>query len=342
MKKLLCLVLVIACMQVAHAQDKPRLLKYTTPLCPIDISKTFAKEGLLMANKETVSITKDTIYKEISQDIKDKEGETVLKKGTKMPEEKYDTVLLRTLLIEPGFAFDIIQQIGNYSLIKFWPLKDQKNKGLFHHYLSGKESGEQLDKLGSDSGNFAVEGLKIVTSKPNGKGDSVLYDLSKSTFIVPTALILNNSIEFENKNGALNVGLLALPVKIRPFATESGQFDFADGFSVGTTLSWTLHHNFKTGFTHNLLLYVGISSFTADSSKIKEQRNDYKIAAFSPAIGWMWGKNNVQLSVLGGMDFPAGNLQKKWVYRNMPWFGLGIGIGLFKIGNEETTKQGKN
>ena len=48
----------------------------------------------------------------------------------------------------------------------------------------------------------------------------------------------------------------------------------------------------------------------------------------------MFEKNGVQLSLLCGVDLPSGNIQKKWVYRNMPWLGLGVGVGLFKINNE--------
>ncbi len=326
---------------LAQISDKPRYLKYATPLCPIDIAKTFAKEGLLAANTETISIEKDTIYTVLKADIKDSDGSIILKQGTRIPEGRSDTLLLRTLLISPGYAFNIIQQIGSYSLIQFWPLKNQKNKNLFGYLLSREKEGEKLNRFDKES-SYTVDGLKLTLSGSETDKKAEVFDLSKTVFIVPTSLIINNSTEFENHNKALNIGLLALPVKIRPFATESGQFDFSDGFSVGTTLSWTIHHNFKKGFTHNALLYVGISSFTADSSKIKEQRNDYKIATFSPAIGWMWGKNNVQLSFLVGVDFPPGQLQKKWVYRNKPWFGLGIGIGLFKIGNEGNNIEGKN
>lgn len=59
------------------------------------------------------------------------------------------------------------------------------------------------------------------------------------------------------------------------------------------------------------------------------------IATFSPALGYMWEKHNVQLTLLAGVDLPAGKIQKEWVYRNMPWLGIGVGIGLFKIDNEK-------
>lgn len=324
----------------AQITDKPRLLKYTTPLCPIDISKTFAKEGLLAANTETVSVKKDTIYTVLKSDMKQSNGYVILRQGTEIPEERYDTVLLRTFLISPGYAFNIIQNIGSYSLIQFFPLKHQKKKNLFGHILARKKAGEKLNSLDVES--YTIQGLKLTLQTPGVDKTENIFDLSETVFIVPTSLILNNSYEFENQNGVFSIGLLALPVKLRPFATESGQFDFTDGFSVGTTLSWTIHQNFKKGFAHSALLYVGVSSFTADSSKIKEQRNDYKIATFSPAIGWMWGKNNVQLSLLVGIDFPPGQLQKKWVYRNKPWLGLGIGIGLFKIGNDTNNQLGNN
>ncbi len=306
--------------------EKPRYLKHATLLCPIDITKSYSKEGLIGANTETITLIPDTVIVK-ERDIKDSIVE--------IRKIKMDTVLSKNILIEKGFAFDVVQEIGSYSIIKFWDLSDSTAKGLLKKMGEKKDNIEKKAISLKDLESMKVNGLTAVI-------DNVDYDLSKTYYILPTKTLINNSTEFENKKDLWSLGLLVLPVKIRPFASESGQFDFSGGFSVGTTFAWTVHHNWQTNFTHNFLIYAGISSYKADESKIKEEREDYTIATFSPALGWMWEKNNVQLSVLVGIDFPPGELQKNWVYRNQPWVGLGVGIALFKIDNGEQTKNGTN
>lgn len=309
--------------------EKPRYLKHATLLCPIDITKSYSKEGLIGANTSTVSIIEKNSFEEKT----DLEGKLV-----KLPKVLKDTILVKNILIDNGSAFNVVQQIGSFSIIKFWKLSESSGKGLLKT-LNSKFKTDTISKseliVEKNYANLKITGLLA-------ENQNEVIDLSKSYYIVPTKTLINNSTEFENKSGLWNIGLLVLPVKIRPFSTESGQFDFTSGFSVGTTFAWTVHHNWKTNFSHSFLVYGGISSYKADESKIKEFREDYTIATFSPALGWMCEKNNVQLGLLVGIDFPAGNLQQKWVYRNQPWFGIGIGIALFKINSDEQTKSGEN
>ncbi len=334
MNKLLILVLLVTttfCLAQTTKFEKPRYLKYATVLCPIDISKSYSVKSLLVSNTSTIKISESSTLA-----FENKIGEDG--KEVKVKKVLIDTLLVKTILIQKGYAFDVVQEIGSFSIIKFWDLKNSTSKSLIEKFKDKKIKKEDVKfskfKLDNDYNSLEFKGL-VATDKVDN------FDLTETYYILPTKTLLNNSKEFEDKSDAWNIGLLVMPIKIRPFATESGQFDFSDGVSVGTTLSWTLHHNFKTNFTHNLLLYVGISSYTADESKIKETREDYKIATFSPAIGWMWEKNGVQLSLLTGIDFPAGSLQKNWVYSNMPWFGMGIGVGLFKINNDNKTENTK-
>jgi hypothetical protein len=307
--------------------SKSHYLKNPTVFTPVDITKIYTKYGLIQGNR----LTLDTVNK--IQELKIQESDSSKTSIAKI--KIIDTVFKCPITIESGYAYNIIQEIGTFTIIKFWPIKENKAVGLLQSFKINKEdNSKKMDVSLCDTlKSLKIDGLRLKTIDSS----KTAFDLTQSYYIVKTAVLKSNSVEFENKKGLWNIGLLVLPVKVRPFATKSGQFDFADGFSVGTTFSWTVHHNWKTNFTHNFLLYVGISSYTADSSKLNEQRNDYKIATFSPAIGWMWEKNNVQLSILAGIDFPSGNLQQKWVYKNMPWIGVGVGIGLFKIGNEKNT-----
>lgn len=317
------------CVAQTSQFEKPRYLKHAILLCPVDITKSYSKEGLIYGNL----VTLDTVHR-----IELEEKEDLKKEKFTTKKIVVDTILVKNLLIEKGNAFNVVQQIGSFSVIKFWDLSNSNGKSLLKKINSTLKKDTTLRKeleLDKSFETMKINGLAAVINNED-------YDLSKSYYIVPTKTLINNSTEFENKSGLWNIGLLVLPIKIRPFATESGQFDFSNGFSVGTTFAWTAHHNWQTNFTHSFLLYAGISSYKADETKIKEVREDYTIATFSPAIGWMWEKNNVQLGILMGIDFPSGNLQQNWVYRNQPWFGLGVGIALFKINSDTQTKSGTN
>lgn len=314
---------------LSQSNSKSHYLKTPTVVTPVDITQLYTKPGFIKGNAESLDTVK-TINEIMIQEV---DATPVSKKVVII-----DTIFKTPIIIEQGFAYNILQEIGSFTIIKFWPIKDNKGVGL----ISAVSSGDRAEAPALTTNFGSLQQLKVEGLKVKNQQGSLIFDLSKNYYLVKTADLKNNSVEFENKKGLWNIGLLVLPVKLRPFATEKGQFDFADGFSVGTTFSWTVHHNWKTNFSHSFLLFVGISSYTADSSKLREQRNDYKIAAFSPAIGWMWEKNNIQLSLLTGIDFPTGNLQQKWVYRNKPWVGVGVGIGLFKIGNENNTAKQSN
>lgn len=339
MKTKLLLLFLIGCLGFVQAQtgkfEKPRYLKFGTFVCPVDMANSYNGKGLF-DNKVTTELKS-----KIVSEIVGEEKLTITKKAN-------DTILLKTIFIEKGYAFDVVQQIGSYSIIKFWNLKDATATSLFGtlkennqnvKIMSAQKSKSANEKdsfaaldLSKDISNYKIEGLVASNGKEN-------IDLSKTYYVVPTKTVENNSTEFESKTNQWSIGILALPVKTRPFATKSGQFDFSSGFSVGTTLAWTVHHNWQTNFTHNILLYAGVSSYKAEKSKLYSNPvvsdETETIATFSPALGYMWEKHNVQLTLLAGVDLPAGKIQKEWVYRNMPWLGIGVGIGLFKIDNEK-------
>lgn len=321
-------------------QEKPRYLKHAIPVTPIDMGKSYDSLGLFGSNTATIRLKPKTIIEKMEL--------VSTNQSVEVKKQVNDTILLKTIMIEKGLAFDVIQQLGSYSIIKFWNINEASAKNLSqklreqYGISKPKSSQKKVYKALNVADTFdhiEVKGLVALAKKGN---DTIDYDLSQTYYVLPTKTMENNSTEFENKSGKWNIGLLAMPIKLRPFATESGQFDFLSGYSVGTTFSWTVHHNWKSNFTHNFLVYAGVSSYKADESKIKEFREDYTITTFSPALGWMVEKHNVQLGLLVGIDFPAGELQKKWVYRNMPWFGIGVGVALFKINNENQSKTGEN
>jgi hypothetical protein len=332
MYKKLLIVLVVLFNQPVFAQtfSKPRFLKYPTAACPVDIRKQLSYEGFLKADSLNVRVFDTILIQKASSEIKNKDNNVIVSKGDPLKTTVSDTALLSAIVFKEGLAFDVIQQIGSYCLIKFWPINDTSLISVF-------ETGINLRM-----NNLVANGLKGSFKDTNKSKPEVNYDLSKNAYLVPTNLIINNSVEFESKFHQWNIGILILPIKVRPFATESGHFDFLDGLSLGTALSFNVEQKWAKNRSINIVLYAGLSSFTADSAKIKERREDYKITAFSPAVGLMFEKSGVQICGMIGMDFPVGSIQKKWVYRNMPWMSIGLGFSLFKISNNDSNKTGTN
>jgi hypothetical protein len=338
MYKKLLIILVVLFNQPVFAQNfsKPRFLKYPTAACPVDIRNQLSYEGFLKADSLNVRVFDTILIQKASSEIKDKANNVIVSKGDSLKTTVRDTALLSAIVFNEDLAFDVIQQIGSYSLIKFWPINGKNLVSVFETGINLKMN------------DLVTNGLKGFLKKTNNKNDTIdkkdtiKYDLSKNAYIVPTNLIINNSVEFESKFHQWNIGILILPIKVRPFATESGHFDFLDGLSLGTAFSFNIDHNWVKDRSINIVLYAGLSSFTSDSVKIKERREDYKITAFSPAVGLMFEKSGVQICGMLGMDFPVGSIQKNWVYRNMPWVSIGLGFSLFKISNNDSNKTGTN
>lgn len=278
--------------------------------------------------------------------------------------DKKDTSFNYAILSKKGIVFETIQQIGSFTVIKLWkyPNSSQKNsKQISEHarfsYIYDKNvkkmnNFKQIDgiELLTDLNTSQKDALKLNYIFAENTLDSIYVDPSRDYYLVSTEDVNGKSQEFQYKKGAWNVGAMYLPLKLRPFSTSSGFFDFVSDFSVGTSLSFTLKQNLITGLTTNLIFYAGVSSIKVDSAIAADPSNStfkqsQNITAFSPAIGMYWEKNNIQIGFVVGMDLPSRNLQKTWVYRNMPWIGLSAGITLFKLtnnsGNSENATQSK-
>lgn len=324
-KHLLLLLLAATASQTFAQLDKskPRVIRKSILLSPIDVSNIYTKDGIIGNNPATITVTATT--------------KSIVDNAAGAPQTVKvlaDTSITNAIEFAPNRAFNIDSQIGSFTIIKFWPLADATGKGFIKKMLATSPSGEKL--------NLTTYNNTIEVDELTAKQGSKSIDLTKSYYIVPTTTLLEKTAAFESKQHNVNIGLLVLPVKVRPWATEAGQFDFTAGLSMGATLCWTYHHNFASDISHNLLVYAGASTYTADESKIKETRDDYSITSFSPAIGYMFEKKRVQLSLLVGMDFPPGAVQKNWVYRNKPWIGIGVGIALFNVSNPDNTQAGTN
>ena len=145
-------------------------------------------------------------------------------------------------------------------------------------------------------------------------------------------------------------GTVILPLKLRFGDTDSKgnnlrYFDFTSEVNVGLSVA----HRFTKGNTRTIDFYgflsLNLSSIPVDSANTQGfQKTKTNASAISPTIGMVINFKNSGLQLIGtiGMDFMAGELGRKWTYRNQPWIGIGVGFSIFKFGDKGTaTEQDK-
>ncbi len=340
------LILFVCFAIIAKAQDKPRKFVKTIALCPIDISKISTQT---LEEQSTIKIESKTVLLKVGDRVEAKGFITENKDSIKT----VDTTYKYYVLSQVGLVFSVEQQVGSFSIIKIWDYSKQNNKNISEYSYYDKIK----NTLNANSKVFIpikINGKRNVddrantnTLKKNGIAETKV-DPTKDFYLVKTDELLSKSEEFEYKQGTLNVGIMFLPIKLRPFSTNgNGNFDFTSELNLGTGISFTAWHNIKKDYTTNIVLYTGISSTKIDSALVtdstaKNYRQAQNTTVFSPALGLYWEKKGIQIGFLIGMDFPTRNLQKSWVYRNMPWISLSAGISIFKLTNNTSTTTGNN
>lgn len=334
--------------QMASAQNKPRKFKTPVVMCPVDYGILIRQGITPVSLSSTISVTtfKQTLIK----------GNPVPPNArltaTNNVVEVTDTLFTYTITANAGTAFNVIRTVGSFTLIKLWRFSESEEKDSSQ--ISEYMLASRLYKKDNNSNIPAnLQGVRSLTKSEKNEVESSTgstqiqkVDPSKDFYLIKTDDLDKYSEEFEYRKNAWNIGIMYLPVKLRPFATRSGMFDFVSDLSVGTSFSKTIHHNFINDMTTNLLLYAGLSSVKVDSlisggdsAFFKKPQN---ILSFSPAIGMYWEKKGIQVGFVLGMDFLTGSLQKNWSYRGMPWFALTAGVNLFKLTNNSGSIKGEN
>jgi hypothetical protein len=247
-----------------------------------------------------------------------------------------DTLLLVSRMFPKNTAFEVVQpSFGKFVIIKPWTFKssEDSNKGMVSKFSS--DTGDK-----GSSSEFIASAFLASYNFPFKIENNT--DPSKDYYILTKAQFAESLKEFEYAKHSWSFGLMLIPIKIRPFATQSGYFDFTSELNLGPSIAYNLNHNWKRDIKTSAVLTLGVTTFNVDSNIVKATLSDYKIAAFSPSLGLLWDFGKFQASIVTGIDFPARAIQKNWVYRNMPWFGFGIGISIFKINGSGEDASGKN
>ncbi len=142
------------------------------------------------------------------------------------------------------------------------------------------------------------------------------------------------------------LGIPTIPAKLRFGNGATGKnpryFRFESNLSLGLSLGAKWQVGKEIGL--NVIGGFTIASVQVDSVTTNKIINTTTTAAsFSPHIGFVIDINKFQVGLYTGMDFLYGQPNKYWVYRNQPWFGIGVGYSLFKIDRDsEAPKRSSN
>ncbi|MFI5158965.1 MAG: hypothetical protein ACHQF4_08865 [Sphingobacteriales bacterium] len=237
--------------------------------------------------------------------------------------------------IPPGIKFKItkIKDDGNYVI---QILKATKPNSVVHNVKafnakfvissSTKTPGEQQNQVQQKSGNGDNSPIGN-TGTDDGGGDGEDY-----VFILLPSGTFNSSCDTIVKRHSFALGVLTVPIKIRPGEKLSNgtyrDFSFESDISIGLSFGYKYSPNKHSSY--NFLTGVDLTSVPVTP---ETTNNAVSAATNLSAITWHLGVlfqvNNFQLGAFTGIDYLAGNTGRQWMYRNDMWLGIGIGYSIF-------------
>lgn len=206
-----------------------------------------------------------------------------------------------------------------------------------------------------ENGDFIIEYNKRVKTEDirlmsqKFDGDTLYYLVKRKDFESKFIKLYSNSLNYPFSlfplkfgrywfNGTtLNVGILALPFKLRP-RSSINDFDFNGGLSLGTTLGIRHRVSRTEPYYLNIIGYTGLSSVplnnknTLSLAGTNTTRNE---ASFTYAVGIIYEMNNVQVGFILGRDLIANQSEVQWRDYNRNWLSIGLGTYLFNRRKDE-------
>ena len=215
---------------------------------------------------------------------------------------------------------------------------ETKDFKVFYIVKFNVGKGDKADSLESVKLNERVSSYKV-REKGNFTGEQITnyFKLTNAEFTEVTTKI----------DARWTFGTVILPLKLRFGDTDNKgnnlrYFDFTSEVNVGLSLAWRM----TRGNTRTIDTYffgsLNLSSIPVDSANTQGfQKTKTNASAISPAAGMVINFKNsgLQLITTIGVDFIAGELGRKWTYRNQPWIGIGVGFSIFKLGEKVTVKE---
>lgn len=261
-------------------------------------------------------------------------------------------------IVRSGTTFNLIKTERNnegkvlFHVVKFWKYSDDK-VALIDSKISenwGEQTVKKL-KLDSETDKSSKDALKLLDELNKLKADSLSLANEKNKIADSEKKYIsfdNNDkyyiikvVDFEEpfvvktyfrgfNNGALSLGALVVPLKIRP-KLESRPLDFTTDFTLGTTVGYKMRLTKFVPSYFSLVGFFGVTTVNVDSLSTKGYVTETtKYSALTPAFGTIFEINHFQIGLVIGCDIVGGKAGANWVYNQRLWWSFGIGYQFFK------------
>ncbi len=128
----------------------------------------------------------------------------------------------------------------------------------------------------------------------------------------------------------VNVGVLAIPFKIRPRIGDTPA-DFTGDFTLGSTVGLSIRTSRYNRHYLNFSLAGGLTFVNVDSSTTDGYvSTTAKWSALSPGLAVVYDLSGFQLGIVIGSDFVGGYPGSMWRYNNNLWYSIGVGYQFIK------------
>lgn len=211
-----------------------------------------------------------------------------------------------------------------------------------------KFNAQFFSEFGNDSTSINIA-KNIISKNYYKKIGEISDDVILKNTTTGETIIINKYKLKEMANSVTsrwNFGILTLPMKIRLGGGSEEKntkryFDLEAGFNLGLALSYKLSDDFTSETQTHWIVTLGTTQIKLTPEATNgEIDNDQSTVAFSPSTGLLFQfSNKLQFTTIIGWDFVPGKIGTQWVYKDKPFFGLGIGFTAFEIGKKSEEKK---
>ncbi len=167
--------------------------------------------------------------------------------------------------------------------------------------------------------------------------DSRNYKTDQKYFVVSLSYISSYANQYIGHGVDISAGVISLPLKLR---LKDGDFNGSISIAGAGGIKWRASP-YRNDRYHNILVGLGLSNLTIDSSNITKNKNNIvsNLTGLTMITGYVYQSGKIQMGVFLGWDFLTRSNQEKfgWVYQGKPWVSLGIGVSIFGDGNNNKT-----
>lgn len=217
--------------------------------------------------------------------------------------------------------------------IKIHPRGNQKLKaGITQDKKKPERLIIDLWSVGTFNGVAGVDDTKYIL--PTTKPGRVYYEVAARNKLGDAPNFI--SIPF----ATVEAGVATIPVKFR-FGHDDVPSDVSTKLNAGLYVSrkWGRTRFFRDSErTSNSIAFswagfigpspVELTASNTEPTARVEGEKKINMLALTLGTGFQLSKDDISLGILGGWDLPISEKKYKWVYRNYPWIGFGVGYKL--------------